>query len=149
MSTFIGNIEARLDDKGRIFIPAAYRKILGEMESRRIIMRRDTDNECIIFYPEQVWNDKVGQLRQALNEWDPDDQMILMQFMAEAEILEPDSQGRVLLQKKNVEMIGAQQDVLFVGMLDRFALWSPSVFRDKQMPQKDLAERIRIKMMRP
>lgn len=149
MSTFIGNIEARLDDKGRIFIPAAYRKILGEMESRRIIMRRDTDNECIIFYPEQVWNDKVGQLRQALNEWDPDDQMILMQFMAEAEILEPDSQGRVLLQKKNVEMIGAQQDVLFVGMLDRFALWSPSVFRDKQMPQKDLAERIRIKMATP
>ena len=149
MSTFIGNIEARLDEKGRIFIPAGYRKILGEMESRRIIMRRDTDNECIIFYPEQVWNDKVGQLRQALNEWDPDDQMILMQFMAEAEILEPDSQGRVLLQKKNVEMIGAQQDVLFVGMLDRFALWSPSVFRDKQMPQKDLAERIRIKMMRP
>ena len=146
MSTFIGNIEARLDDKGRIFIPAGYRKILGEMESRRIIMRRDTDNECIIFYPEQVWNDKVGQLRQALNEWDPDDQMILMQFMAEAEILEPDSQGRVLLQKKNVEMIGAQQDVLFVGMLDRFALWSPSVFREKQMPQKDLAERIRIKM---
>jgi len=149
MSTFIGNIEARLDEKGRIFIPAGYRKILGEMESRRIIMRRDTDNECIIFYPEQVWNDKVGQLRQALNEWDPDDQMILMQFMAEAESLEPDSQGRVLLQKKNVEMIGAQQDVLFVGMLDRFALWSPSVFRDKQMPQKDLAERIRVKMMRP
>ena len=149
MSTFIGNIEARLDEKGRIFIPAGYRKILGEMESRRIIMRRDTDNECIIFYPEQVWNQKVGQLRQALNEWDPDDQMILMQFMAEAEILEPDSQGRVLLQKKNVEMIGAQQDVLFVGMLDRFALWSPSVFRDKQMPQKDLAERIRIKMATP
>lgn len=146
MSTFIGNIEARLDEKGRIFIPAGYRKILGEMESRRIIMRRDTDNACIIFYPEQVWNEKVRQLRHALNEWDPDDQMILMQFIAEAEILEPDSQGRVLLQKKNVEMIGAQQDVLFVGMLDRFALWSPSVFREKQMPQKDLAERIRQKM---
>lgn len=147
MSTFIGNIEARLDDKGRIFIPAAYRKILSEMDSRRIIMRRDTDNECIIFYPEQVWNDKVGQLRRALNEWDPDDQMILMQFIAEAEILEMDSQGRILLQRKNVETIGAQQDVLFVGMLDRFALWSPTVFQDKQIPQKDLAERIRTKML--
>lgn len=146
MSTFIGNIEARLDDKGRIFIPAVYRKILNEMESHRIIMRRDTDNECIIFYPEQVWNAKVGQLRSALNEWDPDDQMILMQFMAEAEILEMDSQGRILLQRKNVEAIGAQQDVLFVGMLDRFALWSPSVFKDKQLSQKDLADRIRNKM---
>ena len=146
MSTFIGNIEARLDDKGRIFIPAVYRKILNEMESHRIIMRRDTDNECIIFYPEQVWNAKVSQLRSALNEWDPSDQMILMQFMAEAEILEMDSQGRILLQRKNVETIGAQQDVLFVGMLDRFALWSPSVFKDKQLSQKDLADRIRNKM---
>lgn len=146
MSTFIGNIEARLDDKGRIFIPSSYRKILSESESRRIIMRRDTDNECLIFYPEEVWNKKVGQLRQALNEWDPDDQMVLMQFVSEAEILEMDGQGRVLLQRKNVETIGAQQDVLFVGMLDRFALWCPSVFQDKQMSQKDLAERIRSKM---
>ena len=57
-----------------------------------------------------------------------------------------DSQGRVLLQKKNLEMIGAQQDILFVGMLDRFAIWNPNVFGEKQMSQKDLAERIRSRM---
>ena len=49
MNTFIGHIEARLDGKGRVFIPASYRKILAEMGSSHIIMRRDTDNECIIF----------------------------------------------------------------------------------------------------
>ena len=146
MNTFIGNIEARLDGKGRVFIPATYRKILAEMGSSHIIMRRDTDNECVIFYPEHVWHAKVSELRNALDEWDPEDQMILMQFMSEAEILEMDSQGRVLLQKKNLEMIDAQQDILFVGMLDRFAIWNPTVFAEKQMPQKDLAERIRIRM---
>lgn len=146
MSTFIGNIEGRLDEKGRIFIPAAYRKILSEGESRRIVMRRDTDNECLIFYPEQVWNDKVSALRQALDEWDPEDQLILMQFMSDAETLETDAQGRVLLQKKNLETINAGQDVLFVGMLDRFALWNPQTFEDKKMNQHDLAERIRQKM---
>jgi MraZ protein len=57
-----------------------------------------------------------------------------------------DSQGRVLLQKKNLEMIGAEQDLLFVGMLDRFAIWNPTTFAEKQMPQKDLAERIRNRM---
>ena len=97
MSTFIGNIEARADEKGRIFVPAAYRKILNEAESKRIVMRRDTDNECLIFYPEQVWNEKVGQLRQALDEWDPEDQMLLMQFMSDAEFLDMDNQGRILL----------------------------------------------------
>ena len=146
MNTFIGNIEARLDGKGRVFVPASYREILAEMGSAHIIMRRDTDNECVIFYPEHVWQNKVNQLRSALDEWEPEDQMILMQFMSEAEILDMDSQGRVLLQKKHLEMIGAQQDILFVGMLDRFAIWNPTVFNEKQMPQKDLAERIRNRM---
>ena len=146
MNTFIGHIEARLDGTGRVFIPASYRKILAEMGSSHIIMRRDTDNECIIFYPEHVWNTKVNQLRDALDEWNPEDQLILMQFMSEAEILDMDSQGRVLLQKKNLEMINAEQDILFVGMLDRFAIWTPSAFNEKQMSQKDLAERIRNRM---
>ena len=119
MNTFIGKIEARLDSKGRTFVPAQYRKILVEMGSSHIIMRRDTDNACIIFYPEHVWQAKVSELRNALDEWDPEDQMILMQFMSEAEMLDMDSQGRVLLQKKNLETIEAQQDILFVGMLDQ------------------------------
>ncbi|MGM9837135.1 MAG: division/cell wall cluster transcriptional repressor MraZ [Paludibacteraceae bacterium] len=146
MSTFIGNIEARADEKGRIFVPATYRKILSELESKRIIMRRDTDNECLIFYPEKVWNEKVGQLRQALDEWDSEDQMLLMQFMSDAEFLDMDNQGRILLQKKNMEVINAQQDVLFVGMLDRFAVWNPDTFTSKRIEQHELANRIRAKM---
>ena len=137
-----------MDEKGRIFIPAAYRKILAEAESKRIVMRRDTDNECLMFYPEAVWNEKVEALRAALDEWDPEDQLILMQFMADAEYMDLDGQGRILLQKKNLETIGAQQDVLFVGMLNRFALWTPENFAAKRLSQSELAARLRAKMKR-
>ena len=147
-STFIGNIEARLDDKGRIFVPAVYRKILADEPSKRIVMRRDTDNECLMLYPESVWNEKVDQLRQTLDEWNPEDQLILMQFMSDAEYLEMDGQGRILLQRKNLEAIGAQQDVLFVGMLNRFALWAPDTFAAKKLSQTELAARLRAKMTR-
>ncbi len=146
MQTFIGNIEGRLDEKGRIFIPAVYRRILADEPSKRIVMRRDTDNECLMFYPESIWNGKVAQLRETLDEWDPEDQLILMQFMADAEYMEMDGQGRILLQKKNLETIGAQQDVLFVGMMDRFALWAPATFAEKRMSQTELAARLRAKM---
>lgn len=146
MTTFIGNIEARLDDKGRIFIPATYRKILAEYDSRRIVLRRDPENECLIFYPEEVWNEKVAQLKETLDEWNPEDEMILMQFTSDAEFLEPDSQGRVLLQKRNLEQIEAEQDVVFVGMMNRFALWSPKHFEEKKLPQKDFAALLRQKM---
>jgi len=148
MQTFVGNIEGRLDDKGRIFVPAGYRKILAEAECKRIVMRRDTDNACLMFYPEAVWNEKVEQLRAALDEWDPEDQLILMQFMADAEYMEMDGQGRILLQRKNLETIGAQQDVLFVGMLNRFALWAPENFAEKRLSQTELAARLRAKMSR-
>ena len=146
MQTFVGNIEGRLDEKGRIFIPAAYRRILAEVDSKRIVMRRDTDNECLMFYPEQIWNEKVETLRAALDEWNPEDQLILMQFMADAEYLEMDGQGRILLQKKNLETIGAQNDVLFVGMLNRFALWTPENFAAKRLSPTELADRLRAKM---
>ena len=146
MQTFVGNIDGRLDEKGRIFVPAIYRRILADSASKRIVMRRDTDNECLMFYPEEVWNEKVEQLRQALDEWDPEDQLILLQFMAEAEYMEMDGQGRILLQKKNLETIGAQQDVLFVGMLNRFALWAPEKFAEKRLSQSELAARLRAKM---
>ena len=155
ISTFIGNIDAKVDEKGRIFVPAGYRKILAEMNSRHIIMRRDTDNACLIFYPEQVWNEKVSALRNALNEWDPDDQMLLMQFMADAEFLEPDNQGRILLQKRVLEGLTSgeqtatnKNELVFIGMYDRFALWQPEVFAAKKMEQKDLAEQIRVRMKR-
>ena len=146
MGTFIGNIEAKTDEKGRIFIPSSYRKILSDMLSRRIIMRRDTDNACLIFYPEQAWNQKVESLKAALDEWNPDDQMLLMQFMAEAETFETDTQGRILLQRKTLESIGADKTLVFVGMLDRFALWDSTTFAEKRISQKELANKIREKM---
>lgn len=158
MNTFLGNTEVKVDEKGRIFIPSNYRKILTEMDSKRIVVRRDTDNECLIFYPEPTWNTKVAALRDALDEWNPDDQLILMQFMAEAEILEMDGQGRVLLSGKAERLRGGEatgdrqqatdNTLLFVGMLDRFALWSPKNFEEKKLSQVDLATNIRKRMVK-
>jgi MraZ protein len=146
MNTFIGQIECRVDDKGRVFVPATYRKILSEMGAQHLIMRRDTDNECIIFYPDSVWNRKVESLRESLDEWNPEDQMLLMQFMSDAEMMDTDSQGRILLSKRNLQSIQAEQTIVFVGMLDRFAIWNPEVFADKKINPADLSARIRQRM---
>ena len=148
MATFIGNTEARLDEKGRMFIPATYRKILAELDSPRVVMRRDTDNACLVIYPEPVWNAKVEQLSGALDEWDPDDQMLLMQFVADAEWLEPDSQGRITLGRRNLQQIGATGDLIIVGMMHRFAVWDKETFQEKRLDKRDFAGRIRKRMAR-
>ncbi|MBB3187428.1 division/cell wall cluster transcriptional repressor MraZ [Microbacter margulisiae] len=128
MYGFIGNSEAKADVKGRIFIPAHYRKALAENENSRLVMRKDPYNNSLVFYPESIWNEKLRLLKQELNEWNPTHQLLLMQYVAEAEELDIDSQGRVLISKKYLNLIGVESDVLFVGMLDTFALWSKESF---------------------
>lgn len=85
MSTFIGKYEAKADNKGRVFIPANYRKLLAEGERDRVVMRRDAHNDCLVIYPLSAWNAKVEALKTNLDEWNPEDELLLMQFVSEAE----------------------------------------------------------------
>lgn len=149
MSTFIGKYEAKADVKGRVFIPSVYRKVLPEADRERLVMRRDTDNDCLILYPESVWNAKVEQLKSVLDEWNPDDQLLLMQFVSEAEWIDIDSQGRVLVSKRHLKEIGIEgSDMLFVGMIDRIALWGKSNYEKAGMSRQQVATLLKEKMMR-
>jgi MraZ protein len=123
--------------------------VLSSDEKERIVVRKDADNDCIIFYPEQIWNKKVAELQENLDEWNPEDQMLLLAFTEDAEWLDIDSQGRVLLSKKNQQAIGlADNEVLFIGMIDRFAVWSKSRYEQTRISSSDLASRLREKMMK-
>ncbi len=148
MSTFIGKYEAKADVKGRIFIPAVYRKLLPEGEKDRVVMRRDTESDCMIMYPEHVWTAMMEQLKAGLDEWNPEDQMLLMQFVSDAEWLDIDAQGRVLLAKRHTQAIGVENaEVLFVGMNDRFAVWSKARYEQSMKPRADFARLLKEKMM--
>lgn len=147
MLTFIGNHSAKVDAKGRVFIPSGYRKILFDNNQERFVMRKDTDKECLILYPENVWNEKVKVLKANLDEWNGDDQLLLMQFVSDAEWLDIDNQGRVLISKRHLGMMSIESnEVLFVGMMDRIAIWSKKRYEQIKIPMVDFAQRIKEKM---
>lgn len=150
MSTFIGKYEAKADVKGRIFIPSTYRKLLPDAEKERIVMQKDAENDCLIIFPEHVWNEKVETLKSKLDEWNPTDQLLLMQFVSGAEWLDIDNQGRVLISKKNLQLIKVENaEILFVGMIDRFAIWSRSGYEKIKMSSVDFALLLKERMMKP
>lgn len=148
MSTFIGKYEAKTDVKGRVFIPSSYRKLLPEGHREQVVMRRDTENDCLIIYPVPVWNAKLEEFKSKLDEWNPVDQLLLMQFVSEAEWLDLDSQGRVLLQKKHLQAIAVDAEVLFVGMIDRFAIWSKVKYEENSLSAADFANLLKERMMK-
>ena len=144
MKTFLGKIDAKLDAKGRVFVPSVFRKVLSEEERERVVVRMEAEEKYLVVYPESVWNRQVVELQSKLNEWDPEDQMLLMQFVGDAEVLEFDAQGRVLLPKRLQVRMGLESEVVFVGMVDKIAMWSKSMYEEQFAVKAKLSERLKM-----
>jgi MraZ protein len=149
MSTFIGKYEAKADVKGRVFIPSSYRKLLPDGAKERVVMRKDAENDCLVVFPEHVWNAKVEDFKSKLDEWNSVDQLLLMQFVSDAEWLDIDSQGRILISKKNMQTIGVENsDFMFVGMIDRFSIWSKTKYDQARMSPTDFSALLKERMLK-
>lgn len=124
MIQFLGNIEAKTDAKGRVFIPATFRKQLQAASEEKLVLRKDVHQACLVLYPESVWFATQNQLRQKLNKWNAKQQMIFRQFVSDAEVVIPDGNGRILLPKRYLQMAGIQSDVRFIGMDNTIEIWA-------------------------
>ena len=121
---FLGNIEAKADSKGRVFLPAVFRKEIQQAEEVRLVMRKDVFEDCLVLFPESVWNQRLDALRQRLSEWNAVHQRVYRQYVSGVEIVTLDANGRFLIPKRYMQMAGINQDVMFIGMGDTIEIWS-------------------------
>lgn len=142
---FLGNIEAKIDAKGRAFLPAVFRKMLQTSGSGsddadgslRLVMRKDVFQPCLVLYPESVWNEQMDTLRQRLNRWNKRQQEVFRVFVSEVEMLTLDGNGRFLIPKRYQRMAGIEQDIKFVGMGDTIEIWSSQKAEQERMSPED------------
>lgn len=134
---FIGNIEARTDAKGRVFLPAVFRKELQASGEDSLVLRKDVFQSCLVLYPASVWNEQMDVLRSRLNRWNATHQQIFRQFVSDAEVMSIDANGRILLPRRYLAMAGITQSVRFIGMGDTIEIWSSEAL---QTPFMDSAE---------
>ncbi len=121
---FTGSIDARTDDKGRVFIPASFRKILQQAGLDALVLRRDVFQKCLVLYPEDVWNDMVDSIVQRTNPFDSKGRAALRGFVAGAERIGIDGNGRILIPRRYMEAAKINGDVRFIGMDDSIEIWS-------------------------
>ena len=145
---FLGNIEAKMDAKGRAFLPAVFRKMLladgngtiNADQSLRLVLRKDVFQPCLVLYPENVWNEQMDALRQRLNRWNKQHQQVFRQFVSEVEVVTLDGNGRFLVPKRYLRMADIEQDVKFVGMGDTIEIWSCQQAEANQMSPEEFGE---------
>lgn len=139
---FLGNSEAKIDAKGRVFLPAIFRKQLQTAGEECLIMRKDTYQECLILYPESAWNEQLNDLRKRLSRWTREHQMIFRQFVSDVEIISLDSNGRFLIPKRYQRLANIEQDVRFIGMDDTIEIWSKEAVEHPFMEPEEFGKRL-------
>lgn len=145
--SFIGQFPARLDAKNRVFIPAAFRRILQQDGQQTLVVRKDYFENCLVVYTAQQWQEEVSKVRARLNRFDGNQQMVYRKLVSEAQEIQLDSNGRVLLPKVMLERAGISQDVLFVGMEQTIEIWADKNAETQQeqafMTDSDFADGLR------
>lgn len=121
---FLGNIEAKTDAKGRVFLPATFRKVLQASGQETLVMRKDIFQKCLVLYPESVWNAQIDIMRSRLNRYNAQHQQIFREFVSGAEVVTLDGNGRLLISRQCLNMAEIKQDVRFIGMDDTIEIWA-------------------------
>ena len=146
---FLGNIEAKTDMKGRAFLPAVFRKVLQASGQENLILRKDIFQDCLVLYPESVWNEQMDTLRQKLNRYNGEHQRIFRQFVSEVEMLTLDGNGRFLIPKRYMQAADIQQTVRFIGMGDTIEIWSAEKIEATKMNGEEFGQALENMMNTP
>ena len=138
---FLGNIEARTDSKGRVFLPSVFRKVLQASGEVALVLRKDVFQPCLVLYPQSVWDWQLDELKTRLNRWNPEHQQMLRQFVYDVEMITLDSNGRFIIPKRYQELANIESGVRFIGMDDTIEIWG----MEQDMPllaTEDFGERL-------
>lgn len=123
MSTFLGSYTYTLDEKGRVSLPAPFRREAGD---QRFVLLQ-VYPPALALYPETAWRDVEERLRGVLRN-DPAARMWVLRVMSSAVEVSPDSQGRILVPSRLQAAANLDGQVLMVGAIDKVELWNPSDF---------------------
>ena len=120
---FKGTYHHRIDPKGRLPIPAAFRRALGD-EGSVVATLLD---QCLAVYPTEEWARLETQLA-ALPAFSKQVKALTRLLTSRAIECEIDVQGRILLPLALRQSAGLERDATVIGVLNRFEVWSPDAW---------------------
>ncbi len=142
MLQFLGNIEAKTVAKGRIFVPAVFRKRLQGAEEEFLVLRKDIFQDCLVLYPGTVWENEIETLRSRLNKWNKEQQQVFRQFVLDAERIEMDASGRILIPKRYMVLVGIESEVRFLGVDNTIEIWAKEKLEKPLVDPDEFSERL-------
>ena len=132
MSGFLGRYEYQMDEKGRVSLPAAFRR---EAECDRFVLLQ-WESPYLALFPEGEWMSFRDNLLQYRKSGSAAAHHV-REIISNAVEVAPDKQGRILVPSWLKEAAGLEGTVLLSGNIDRVELWNPEEYRTAIASLKD------------
>ena len=115
---FTGTHRVRVDEKGRLAIPASFRKQLPEGSFVSV-----SQDNVLAIYPPDLWEALAQELRSPLP--GPDHRALSRTLYSLSESFEPDGQGRIMLRPEQRRLTGIESpsSVVVIGSGSRVEIW--------------------------
>jgi MraZ protein len=122
---FKGTFEYRIDSKGRLPVPAPFRRVLdGDHQSGVVATLLD---QCVAVYTLPQWSLLEQQLLK-MPTFAKQTKTLTRRLASQAAECPMDQQGRILIPPVLRRAVGLEKNVMIVGVLNRFEVWAPGTW---------------------
>jgi MraZ protein len=124
-AVFKGTYRHGIDPKGRLPVPAAFRRALDAHRGDTLVVT--LLDQCLAVYPDAEWAGLEAQLR-ALSPFSGPARAVARLLLSRAVECALDAQGRILLPAALRAAAGLEQAAIVIGVLNRFEVWAPEAW---------------------
>jgi MraZ protein len=138
VNVLMGHAPAKIDEKGRLKVPAGFRKIIEERYGAECFIT-STDGERALVYPLPVWYDFQARLAKV-----PSTSQAKVKLLERVnyfgQVSSIDQQGRVLVPAVLRDVAGIADDVVVLGNSDHLIVWNEERMKKRLSDQPLTAE---------
>ncbi len=139
MINFIGKYSVKVDDKGRIIFPAAFKSVMPADGDMRFVIRKSTFANCLEMYTWEEWENQAKRIKSKLDtDFNELHDKFWRAYTNNCAIVEPDGKlGRLSIPKQLLELIGVNKEVTFSGLDHKIEIWAkenlgPSIISNEE-----------------
>ena len=148
MRRFRGEAENKVDSKGRVSIPAPFRRVLEEgdpdwsngVNPNFVIVYGRRNSKCLEGYSLKSMND-VDDMVSRLPRYSKERETLERLLNSLSIYAQVDENGRIVLPPKLRKIADITSKAMFVGMGDKFQIWEPDSYQeDMELMKQRLSE---------
>jgi len=124
---FRGNYPTRVDEKGRLKVPADFKRVIEEKYGAQFYIT-SMDGKVAQIYPFEEW-ERIEQKLASLSNFNPTKKKFLTRTNYWGQVVEMDGQGRLLLPQLLRESAQLKGEVAVLGYLNRLEVQSIEAIR--------------------